>query len=190
MKFEMNKKTIITTLLAIITFSLASCSSDPEWADPEAHEKTEQLREQFAPLIIGTWHIESIKDKGRLFECLTFNEDGTLSGVRKWQYREVVTIDGKEQYTDWQDEDGENGTFTGTWKLFWCREKEGEPGANRLTLTAEFDKDYGWVSPVAYSIIAHFINADETTLCIVGGIVRNGENGSTIYTRGEAESSF
>ena len=31
------KKTIITILLALV--SLASCSSDPQWADEEAHEK-------------------------------------------------------------------------------------------------------------------------------------------------------
>ena len=176
--------------LMLAALSLASCSSEPEWADPEAHEKTEQLRKQYFPFIVGTWHIESIKDKGRFFECLTFNEDGTMSGVRKWQSRELVTIDGNEQYTDWQDEEDDNGTFAGTWKLYWSREKEGAPGANRLELTADFDEDHGWDSPVAYSVIAHFINADETTLCIVGGIVHNGEGGSTIYTRGYAVPSF
>lgn len=48
----MNKKVIIFGLSTII--SLASCSSDPEWADPETHEKTEQLREQYGPLLVGT----------------------------------------------------------------------------------------------------------------------------------------
>ena len=43
----MNKIVIIFGLFTII--SLASCSCDPEWADPEAHEKTEQLREQYGP---------------------------------------------------------------------------------------------------------------------------------------------
>ena len=34
----------------LAAFSLASCSSDePQWADPEAHEKTEQLRELSGP---------------------------------------------------------------------------------------------------------------------------------------------
>lgn len=191
MKFDMNKKTIITALLAIISFSLASCSSDePQWADPEAHEKTEQLRAQYTPFIVGTWHIESVKDRGRFFECLTFSDDGTLKGMRKWQNRDLVTIDGKEQYTDWQDVDGENGTFTGTWKLAWYREKEGVPGANTLVMTADFDEDHGWDSPVAYGLNARFIKADATSLCIGGGIVHNGDDGSTIYSRGEAEPSF
>ena len=52
----MNKKVIIFGLSTII--SLASCSSDPEWADQEAHEKTEQLREQYTLFIVGTWHYE------------------------------------------------------------------------------------------------------------------------------------
>ncbi len=174
----------------LAAFSLTSCSSNPEWADPEAHEKTELLREQFSKYIVGTWHIESIKDKGRYYECLTFNEDGTLKGMRKWQSRELVTIEGKKQYTDWQDVDGENGTFTGTWKLLWYREAEGAPGANRLMLTADFDEERNWVSPVAYGLNARFINVDKTTLSIGGGIVHNGDDGSTIYTRGEAEPSF
>ena len=52
---------------------------------------------------MGTWHIERIGDKQRTFEQLTFNADRTLSGLRKWQLRQVVTIDGQEQYTDWED---------------------------------------------------------------------------------------
>lgn len=187
----MNKKTILFGMLAVITIFLASCSSDePQWADPEAHEKTEQLRVQYTPFVVGTWHIESVKDKGRFFECLTFSDDGTLKGMRKWQSRELVTIEGKEQYTDWQDVDGENGTFSGTWKLAWYREKEGVPSANTLVLTADFDEDHGWDSSVAYALNAHFINADATSLCIGGGIVHNGDDGSTIYSRGEAEPSF
>ena len=104
------KKTIITILLALV--SLASCSSDPQWADEEAHEKTEQLRKQYTPIIAGTWHVEYIKEKGRFFERLTFSADGTFTGMRKWQTRKLVTIDGKEQYTDWQEKEDYNGTFT------------------------------------------------------------------------------
>ena len=42
----MRAKNILSILF--IAISLNSCSSDePQWADPEAHEKTEQLREQY-----------------------------------------------------------------------------------------------------------------------------------------------
>lgn len=183
----MKQVRIVILCLVALTFT-ACCSDEPQWADPEAHEKTEQLQKQYMPFITGTWHIVSIKDKGRFFECLTFNEDGTLKGMRKWQSRQLVTIDGKEQYTDWQDVDGENGTFTGTWRLCWSRE-EGLSG-NRLMLTAYFDREHDWTSPVAYALNAHFINADETTLSIEGGIVHNCDDGATIYTRGYSEPSF
>ena len=170
---------------------LASCSSDrPQWADPEAHEKPELLRKQYTPVVAGTWHIESVKDKGRFFERLTLSRDGTLSGQRKWQSRQLVTIDGKEQYTDWQDVEGENGTFSGTWQLSWSRDATEAFSGNRLVLTASFDDERPWPSPVCYSLNARFISADETTLCIAGGIVRNGDDGSTIYTRGDAEPGF
>ena len=171
-------------------FSLASCSSDPQWADPEAHEKTEQLRQQYAPIIAGTWHVEYVKDKGRFFERLTFSADGTFTGMRKWQTRELVTIDGEEQYTDWQDFMDYNGTFTGKWKLSWERDADGAPGVNRLSLSASYDDERDWKSANAYSLNALFIHADETTLSFTGGFVPNGADGETVYTRGDAEPSF
>ena len=183
----MNKKTIITILLALV--ALASCSSDPQWADEEAHEKTEQLRKQYTPIIAGTWHVEYIKVKGRFFERLTFSADGTFTGMRKWQTRKLVTIDGKEQYTDWQEKEDYNGTFTGTWKLSWERDKEGAPGANRLWLSAVFDENHD-KTYYAYDLNALFIHADETTLSFTGGFVPNGVDGETVYTRGDAEPSF
>ena len=150
----MNKKTIITVLLALVAMAFASCGSDePEWADPEAHEKTEQLRERYTPFIVGTWHIERIGDKQRAFEQLRFNADGTLSGLRKWQSRQVVTIDGQEQYTDWEDVPDMNGTFTGTWSLQWERNSSGV-GENRLTLIADWDdKD---TPIIAYHLIRKY----------------------------------
>lgn len=183
----MNKKTIITILLALVIF--VSCGSDPQWADPEAHEKTEQLRKQYTPIIAGTWHVEYVKDKGRFFERLTFSADGTFTGMRKWQTRKLVTIDGKEQYTDWQEKEGYNGTFTGTWKLLWERDAEGTPGVSRIMLIADFDEEHGRTY-YAYDLNALFIHADETTLSFTGGFVPNGADGETVYTRGDAEPSF
>ena len=88
----------------LAAFSLASCGSDePRYADPEAHEKTVKLNEQYGPLMVGTWNYQNISDTQRYFERLTFQADGTLTGMRKWQTRKPVTIDGKEQHTDWED---------------------------------------------------------------------------------------
>ena len=45
-------------LLLIVVLAFASCGSDePRYADPEAHEKTVQLNEQYGPLMVGTWPI-------------------------------------------------------------------------------------------------------------------------------------
>ena len=107
-------KRIRLAIIGLVVLAFASCGSDePQWADPEAHEKTEQLREQYTPFIVGAWHYEKTIEKQRALEQLTFNADGTLSGLRKWQSRQVVTIDGKEQYTDWENVPDENGSFTG-----------------------------------------------------------------------------
>ena len=66
--------------LFLVALALTACSSDPQWADEEAHENTEQLRKQYTPIIAGTWHVEYVKDKGRFFERLTFSADGTFTG--------------------------------------------------------------------------------------------------------------
>ena len=68
-------KTTKALLLFLAAFALTACSSDPEWADPEAHEKTIQLNEKYGPLMIGTWHYENSSDKHRFFELLTFKDD-------------------------------------------------------------------------------------------------------------------
>ena len=77
----------------IVVLTFASCGSDePRYADPEAHEKTVQLNEQYGPLMVGTWHYENISDTQCYFERLTFQADGTLTGMRKWQTRKPVTF--------------------------------------------------------------------------------------------------
>ena len=136
-------------ILFLAPLALAACSSDPKWADLEAHEKTVELQERYAPLLVGTWHVERIGEKQRYFEKLTFSDSrndivgsrGTFTGLRKWQTRQLVTINGEERYTDWQDVEGENGTFTGTWQLVWERNGSEGDGRNIISLSASFDDE-------------------------------------------------
>lgn len=173
-------------LFVFALFALAAChDSEPEYADPEVHEKTEKLREQYAPLIVGTWHLERIGDKMRFFERLTFHPDATLTGMRKVQKRTLVTINGQQHYTDWEDLEEMGGSFTGNWMLRWERNNNGE-GNNVMTLYAKFDDSS--VDVLAYSILGLFGDANETTLRFQGYI--QDEHGWTVYQRGEAEPSF
>ena len=172
----------------LAAFSLASCSSDePRYADPEAHEKTVQLNEQYGPLMVGTWHYEKIGERHRYFERLTFKDDGTLTGYRKWQQRELVTIDGEQRYTDWEDVEL-SGTFTGTWQLrYWSPEGNSGEKRNCLQLTATYDdagRDY-----MAYSCALTFAYADATTLRFQGYYAKD-EDGWVNFQRGDAEPSF
>ena len=176
----------------LAAFSLASCSSDePQWADPEAHEKTVQLNEQFGPQLVGTWHFERIGERQRFFERLTFETDGTLTGIRKWQKRSLVMVDGEETLTDWQDIPEENGAFAGTWKLSWERmENGGGEGVNLLSLYASWQ---GGADYVALSEDAIFGSVDAETLCMQGRSfihLSPEEDGWIRYQRGEAEPSF
>ena len=179
-----------SSLQCLLLSPLASCSSDePQWADPEAHEKTEQLNEQYGPLLVGTWHIERIGERQRFFERLTFEADGTLTGLRKWQKRSAVTVDNKETLTDWEDIPDVNGAFAGTWKLLWERTEDGKDGVNHLRLYATWqDGDY-----VAFSEDAIFGSADAETLCIKGRsfiYLTPDEDGWISYQHGDGEPSF
>ena len=179
-------RNILVMTAAIL--SLFSCSSDPQWADEEAHEKTEQLQKQYGPMMIGTWHYENISDTERFFEQLTFNADGTLSGMRKWQIRKVVTIEGEQRYTDWESVEPLEGTFSGTWKLSYYS-PEGMAGEKRncLLLNAKYEganSEY-----MAYSNIATFDYADETTLRFEGFYFKD-EEGRIDFLRGTQEPSF
>lgn len=184
----MKKNKNLSLLFVIVTaFSIVSYSKDPEWADPEAHEKTIQLNEKYGPLMVGTWHYEHSSDKHRFFEILTFKNDSTFTGKRIWKSRKIVTIDGKEQYTDWEDVEPLVGTFTGKWTLrYWSPEGDSGVKRNCLVLNATFDDKQEYM---AYSYIADFDYANETTLCICGYYF-NEEDGWAKYQRGDAQPSF
>ena len=182
----MKKAKLLFLLIAAIIF--ASCGSDePRYADPEAHENTVQLNKQYGPLMVGTWNYEDISDTQRYFERLTFEADGTLTGMRKWQTRKLVTIDGEQRHTDWKDVEL-SGTFTGTWQpRYWSPEGNSGEKRNCLQLKATYDgaeRDY-----TAYSCALTFAYADATTLRIQGYYVKDSD-GWINYRRGEAEPSF
>ena len=173
-------------LLVAVAFAYC-CSDEPKYADPMAHEMTVKLNEQYGPLMVGTWNYKDISDTQRYFERLTFQADGTLTGMRIWQTRKLVTIDGKEQYSDWKDVEL-SGTFTGTWQLrYWSPEGNSGEKRNCLQLTATYDdagRDY-----MAYSCALTFAYADATTLRFQGYYVKDAD-GWMNFLCGEAEPSF
>ena len=110
-----------------------------------------------------------------------------MTGMRKWQRRSLVTIDGKEQYADWEDVEL-SGTFSGTWSLRYWAPDDGEK-RNCLLLEADYEGDKNWELGYAYSYVANFSYADATTLCFQGYYVRD-DDGWIHYKRGAAEPSF
>ena len=105
--------------------------------------------------MVGTWHYENISDTQCYFERLTFQADGTLTGMRKWQTRKLVTIDGEQRYTDWENVEPLEGTFSGTWKLSYYS-PEGENGEKRNCLFLNAQYEGANSGHMAYSNIATF----------------------------------
>ena len=174
------------TLLLLFSIVLMSCHNEPEYADPEAHEKTEQLQQRYAPLLAGTWHVEQLGEKLRYFECLTFQPDGKLSGMRKLHTRRLVTIDGVERYTDWEEMEEFNGTFSGTWRLRWERDEHGV-GHDRIILYAGYEGNGSLYTAYSHNALFNFVN--ENRLRIFGLMLSNND-GWTEYQKGAAEPSF
>lgn len=165
----------------LAAFSLASCGSDdPEWADPEAHEKTEQLNKQYGTVILGSWYYEHVGEKHHYTETLTFHEGGKLTGSRKWQTRSLVTIDGVQRYSDWEDLVEMSGTFTGKWRLAYWSSTGGDKH-NSLILEAKYDDEENHPG-IAYQNDMVFGYANEQTLSIKG-VYFNDENGWANYQR-------
>ena len=183
-------KTLRFAFLVLLAIALNACNDDPQMADREAYEKTVQLHKQYGPLLVGTWHCENIGERQRFFERLSFQEDGTLTGYRKWQTRKLVTIEGEQSYTDWENLEPIVGTFTGTWRLQWDRNDSGV-GENHLNLYAQFDElddaGKGWL---AYAHNFLFDCDGATFLRIIGGYQSIGSDIWTSYQRGDAEPGF
>lgn len=174
-------------MLFLLLFALVvSCSSEPEYADPEAHEKTEQLQQRYAPLFVGVWHTERITDKLRFFECLAFQADGKLQGVRKLHTRQLVTIDGEERYTDWEEVEGLSGAFFGTWRLRWERDDNGV-GHDRIILSAGFENAGSGYTAYSHNVPFNFVN---DYLLRFSGLMFSNAGGWTEYQKGNAEPSF
>lgn len=174
------------TLLLLFSIVLMSCHNEPEYADPEAHEKTEQLQQRYAPFFVGTWYVELMGERQRYFERLTFQPDGKLNGMRKWQTRRLVTIDGVEHYTDWEEVEAFNGTFSGTWCLRWERDEQGV-GHDRIILYAGYEDNDSQYTAYSHNVLFNFVN--ENQLRFFGFMLSNND-GWTEYQKGDAEPRF
>ena len=99
-----------------------------------------------------------------------------------------VRPDGEQRYTDWESEDILEGTFSGTWKLRYYS-PEGMTGEKRncLLLNAPYDDTNSHL--MAYSNIATFDYADETTLRFEGFYFKD-DDGMITFQRGDAAPSF
>lgn len=146
---------------------LISCTSEWESSDPEAKEKTEQLRKEYNAKLLGSWNREILNENHKFFEQIAFYENGTYSLYRKWQMRTNKEV-------DWEEltEKSITGDFEGKWKLIWQRQNESE-GKNMLFLGSSL--------LIFYDII------DEKLIIGADYLM---DDGIAIYARGNGKPSF
>ena len=149
---------------------LTACSSEWEYADPEAHEKTEQLQQEYNAKLQGSWHREVVNSDHRFFERITFKADQSYTLYRVWKMR---------QGDEWEDfpEPSVIGESTGTWSLYWERLNTKE-GQNILALSNKLS-----------GTLLRFIDIINDQL-LVEGVPYLPTDGPTVYKRGEGTPSF
>ena len=52
------KRDLVEVISLFLLILLTACGSEWEYADPEAHEKTEQLQQEYNAKLQGSWHRE------------------------------------------------------------------------------------------------------------------------------------
>ncbi len=95
------KQISFTILSLLLLCLLTACSSEWEYADPEAHEKTEQLQQEYNAKLQGSWHREVVNSDHRFFERITFKADQSYTLYRVWKMRQgrnLVFILGASEY--------------------------------------------------------------------------------------------
>lgn len=164
------KQISFTILSSLLLCLLTACSSEWEYADSEAHEKTEQLQQEYNAKLQGSWHREVVNSDHRFFERITFKADQSYTLYRVWKMR---------QGDEWEDfpEPSAIGESTGTWSLYWERLNTKE-GQNILALSNKVS-----------GTLLRFIDIINDQL-LVEGVPYLPIDEPTVYKRGEGAPSF
>ena len=164
------KRDLVEVISLFLLILLTACGSEWEYADPEAHEKTEQLQQEYNAKLQGSWHREVVNSDHRFFERITFKADQTYTLYRVWKMR---------QGDEWEDfpEPSAIGESTGTWSLYWERLNTKE-GQNILALSNKVS-----------GTLLRFIDIINDQL-LVEGVPYLPIDEPTVYERGEGTPSF
>ncbi len=82
------KRDLVEVISLFLLILLTACGSEWEYADPEAHEKTEQLQQEYNAKLQGSWHREVVNSDHRFFERITFKADQSYTLYRVWKMRQ------------------------------------------------------------------------------------------------------
>lgn len=133
----MMKKTTFASLLSCAMITTGACGLDPQWADPELHEQTLKLREQYTPKLAGQWYRIGEKDTRKFYVSINFKADGTMTAIEKMVRRDTVMVNGQPTLTDW--ETVMNDTTHTTWNLYINRDTGNGNLIYRMHITNVYD---------------------------------------------------
>lgn len=116
------RQTFLFLAAAVAVLVLGACHSEPQWADPEEHERTEELNALYKEKVAGDWYMFRQKDTRRLYETLKLKADGRFEATMRYATRDTVQVNGEEVVTDWKT--FINDTISGEWELQWSRARK------------------------------------------------------------------
>lgn len=142
-------------IFLIAAIGLCSCDSlDAHLIITEANKATKELNEKYFDITCGEWYNEKSDSLMKIYEYISLGKDRKNVHITKIATREIVKINGKDTYTDWQILISD--TTQGDWELC-CIEENGE-----LTPYIEIETDHG--NGQITTRIGHFYHADANEL--------------------------
>lgn len=142
-------------IFLIVAIGLCSCDSpDAHLIVTEADKATKELNEKYFDITCGEWYSERSDSTQKIYEYISLGKDRKNVHITKIATREIVKINGKDTYTDWQILISD--TTQGDWKLC-CIDENVE-----LMPYIEIETDHG--NGQITTRIGHFYHADANEL--------------------------
>ena len=152
-KYVDMKKLIFYSSIFIL---LSACSLNAHVTPEEVSTETQTLRDKYQAYIPGNWYYAYADSTLKCYEYYGFKADGTVVSYQKAAVRKLVTVAGKQVYTDWSTDI--NDTLKASkWYLFYDEDSK----KNFISIAYTLKKDK---AIIASNIWYEFVDASRDAL--------------------------
>ena len=164
------KKLIFYSSIVIL---LSACSLNAHVTPEEVSTETQALRDKYQAYISGNWYFAYADSTLKCYEYYGFKADGTVDSYQKAVVRKLVTVGGKQMYTDWSTDT--NDTLKASkWSLVY----DADSKKNFITISYSLKEDK---AIVASEIWYEFVDASHDALHMQSLFKHHKETGTMVH---------